>query len=179
MTTTLKAIFWLFFISSCSAQINSSVFCGMELRLGMAKSEVLAKLEERCKLQPMSSVQWCAVNCSHWVTFDNDKLTSVHKSIGDATGAEAAEVLAGFISSVDRVIGGDVSSPNKPEFASGPVSVHTYTTVIRDPEKKRDVVMKILTLRFAHKIVSLEINRPVGDGPMSFSPIAVSEDLIK
>ena len=168
----------------CSGQVNSVVLCGVELRVGMPKAEVLAELRKQCKVQEMPRTggqDWCvggAYICSHQVGFEGDKLRMVQKELGSAEGADA-DVLADFITTLERIVGGTISSSAKPAFASGPAIVIVNTTVAKVPLDKRDVVMKELRLRLGQKDIVIQVNRPVGAGAGSIglSAVAAKEEL--
>lgn len=181
---TVVVLGWLVVgLPSCNGQLNSIVLCEAELRIGMPKAQVIAELGKQCKVQEFphsDGKSWCVSGryaCSNQVWFENGNLISVSKDMGDAEGADAAELVATFMSAVERAVGG---TPGK--IASGPAIVTTHTSLGKDPETKRDIVVKELRLRLGQKEVVIQVNRPVGEGahPIpDIAAIAASEELVR
>ena len=148
----------------------------------MPKAQVLAELGKQCRVQEFphsDGKSWCVSGryaCSNRVSFENGKLTSASRDMGEAEGTDAAELVAKFMSAVDQAIGGTSG-----KIASRSAVVTTSTLLGKDPETKRDVLLKELRLRLGQKEVVIQVNRPVGAGAQPIPDIAAmaaSEELV-
>jgi len=118
--------------------------------------------------------------CSHIVGFDsNNKLNFVSKDLGSAESTAAADVLADFISAVESLTEGAPGIPGIENSHSKAAIIETNTHMAKDPDSKRDLVMKHVSVTVGHKTIELQVNRPVGgDSPaITVVGIAVTEML--
>ena len=157
--------------SPCTAQTNANNtidLCGAALHMGMTKTETFDAVGKQCAVTELNlpagfSVEgggqsWCVSGkfaCSNTVIFDlKNSLHSVSKDLGSAESADAANLLADFISAVDALTSG----------TGGIATIKTNTAMFKTPDTKRDMVTKGLTVAVGDKTIELQVNRVVGGG---------------
>ena len=101
----------LLFACSLYAQSNSIYINGTELRVGMPKPDVLALLAERNDLVKTKGLDdaWCVKAkedrvqepCGNLIQFGRDKLATVSRTMGSASGEDAAAMIATLFSILD------------------------------------------------------------------------------
>jgi hypothetical protein len=168
--------------SPCLGQTTNSVlFCAATLRVGMPKTEVLAAVSKQCAVKDNTANaarEWCVsgqYTCSHTVSFGaDDKLRFVSKDLGSAESSSAADVLADFISAVEKLTGGAPGSVDALKFGPNSGLIVTETTLGKDPATKRDIVVKEVPIRTGQNGVVLQVNRPVGGGNASISVVGIA-----
>jgi hypothetical protein len=80
-TRFAEHLFWLIY-KRADPPAPPNRLCGVDLRIGMPKDEVISELGKNCKVQPMgtSSTTWCVFAdypCSHTISFEDETLSSV------------------------------------------------------------------------------------------------------
>lgn len=102
----------LLFACSSYAQSDSIYINGTELKVGMPKSDVLALLAERNDLVKIKGFDdgWCVKAkedhvqqsaCANMIQFGQDKLATVSKTMGSASGEDSASMIATLFSTLD------------------------------------------------------------------------------
>lgn len=103
----------LLFACSLSAQSDSIYINGTELKVGTPKSDVLALLAERNDLVKTKGLDdaWCVsakedhiqAVCGNLIQFVRDKLATVSREMGSASGEDAAAMIASLFSTLDSL----------------------------------------------------------------------------
>jgi hypothetical protein len=76
-----ERLFWLLY-KRADPPASPNKLCGVELRIGMSKDEVISRLGKNCKVHPMgtSITTWCVYApypCSHLISFEGETLSGV------------------------------------------------------------------------------------------------------
>jgi hypothetical protein len=168
--------------SPCMAQTRDTIlFCGATLHIGMTKTDVLDAVGKQCAVKETNVLsRWCVSGSFACLGFDrNNKLNYVTKDLGSAESAATADLLATFISAVDDLTGRAPGIPGIENSHSSAAIIETSTSMAREPDTNRDIVLKHVSVTVGHKTIELQVNRPVGGDthPTGFAGIAVIETL--
>ena len=177
--TALLGFLAVVMLPDCSAQPDSIAVCGVQLRLGQPQTQVVSQIEKQCKevmVKPNDTYYAKSGSSDYYdmLRFENGALKAVEKTLEEGENSEATEVLATFLSAIERSVGGTPSHNDDVKLASSPATVVTSTTI-------DNYVSQSLALRIGDKTIEIIVSRPVANAPHRFplSPISVREWLDK
>lgn len=139
----------------------------------MPKSSVLASLAERNDLVKLGGLDdaWCVKakdhgkqsDCATFIQFGRDKLTAVSRTMGSATGEDAAAMIASFFSALECLA------------TSGITDVAFSTQQFETDDHIR---IRVLSFRAGGKMYTFTTQQPVGSQPTKNSSVDVTESFV-
>ena len=165
--------FSIFLVFACclQAQIDSVSINGVQLRIGMSKSDVLASLSERNDLVKVKGVAdaWCVrpkgnngtqLGCGDFIQFDQDQLSVASKTLGSASDDDTAVMMSSLFSTLDGLA------------KSGRTTLSFTTKEVETDDHMR---MRILTIMAGWKQYTFIIQQPVGSQSARNSSVELTE----
>ena len=159
------------FMGCLHAQVGSVFVNGTRLALGMPKSDVLASLAERNDLVKVKGMDdaWCVrakedhgaqPGCGNFIQFRREKLAAASKTLGAASGEDAAAMIATLFSTLDGLA------------KSGRTSLDFSTQEFETDDHMR---LRILSFHAEGKQYTFTTQQPVGSQSAKRSSVELTE----